>query len=113
VVERPRAGAREGEADDDRGVGEDVLEAAVEDPQALTGVIRARRDEHRRGDHRGGQGREQAGAEEQAARQLGGAGGEGEERTGAQAEGLHVAAGPLQAVAAEPAEQLLRPVADE
>ena len=76
-------------------------------------MIGARGHEHRRGDHRGRDRRQQAGAEQEAAGELGGAGGEGEERAGAQSEGLHVAPGALQAIAAEPPEELLRAVADE
>jgi hypothetical protein len=71
------------------------------------------RGQHRRRDHRGADRCREAGSEQRAASGFGGSSGDRVPAARAEAEALEHLAGRVGSVPAEPAEQLLRPVADE
>jgi hypothetical protein len=71
------------------------------------------RGQHRRGDRRGGLRRREAGEDQRPAARLGRTGRERVRPPGPQPDLLEHVGGLVESAAAEPAEQLLRPVADE
>ena len=113
AVERQRAGPDLDERQHGGDQHDVVLVAAVAQPRPVLGVHGLDRREHRRGQHRGRERRRQAGREQRAAAGLGRARGDRVGLGRAQAQLLEALGGRLQAVAAEPAEQLLRAVPEE
>ncbi len=112
-VDGERAGSgvdQRDERGDQHGV---VLPAALRRPDALRLVDLADRGDHRADQARGGQRRGCPGDQQCSPRRLGDARCEGVGADGTHVQGAHHLLGALQAGAVEPAEQLLRAVADE
>ena len=99
---------------EDRGDQHDVvLVAAVSRPRPVLEVSAVDRGQHRRGQDRGRDRRRGAERNQRTAAGFGGSRGERVALAGPQAEGLEPLGGALEAVAAEPAEELLGAVSDE
>src|ERR1043165_7612157 len=106
-VEREGARTGEGERHRGRGIEEGDLDAVRRGKEAVAPVHRDGGDDHHREHQRRTDRAEQTESDEQAAGELAEARGEGEEASGTKAEAFEEAAGAVQAVAAEPAEELL------
>src|SRR5690349_18630846 len=106
-VERVDARAREGDANRAGGVEEGELDAVGSGEEAVLPVDAARGDDHDGEHERRTDGAEEAEGDEQPGGELAGGSGEGEESAGGEAELDEELARGVQAVAAEPAEELL------
>jgi hypothetical protein len=110
-VEGVDAGAREGDASRAGGVEQWELDAIGGGEESMLPVHGARGDDHDGEHERGPDGAEEAEGEEESAGELAGGGGEGEEAAGGEAELDEKLTCGVEAVAAEPAEELLGAVA--